>query len=82
MYEKINEIIDVVASFKKTTVEPKFFFWRRKIYKVGKVHLIHTSRQGAQILYHFSVTDEINYFELIFNPLLLSWTLENLYTAG
>ena len=82
MYDQINEPIEVIVSFKKNEIIPKVFSWRRKIYKVVKVHLVHTSRAGNQILYHFSVTDEANYFQLVFNPFNLSWMLETLYNNG
>jgi len=82
MYDQINEPIEVVVNFKSNEIIPKFFSWRRKIYKVAKVHLVHTSKVGNQILYHFSVTDETNYFQLVFNPFNLSWMLETLYNNG
>ena len=81
MYDDINEPIEVVASFKKNEVIPKFFVWRRKMYKVVKVHLVHTSKIGNQIVYHFSVTDEANYFQLVFNPFTLTWILATLYNS-
>jgi len=81
MYDNINEPIEVVASFKDNEVIPKFFYWRRKMYKVIKVHLVHTSKIGNQILYHFSVTDEANYFQLVFNPFTLTWVLATLYNS-
>lgn len=81
MYDNINEPIEVVVSFKKGNVVPKFFFWRRKIYKVDKVHLVHTSKVGSQTLYHFSVTDKANYFQLVFNPVTLTWVLATLYNG-
>lgn len=82
MYDNINEPIEVVASFKKNEVVPRFFSWRHKIYKVAQVHLVHTSKIGNQILYHFSVTDKANYFQLTFNPFTLSWALATLYSNG
>lgn len=82
MYDQINEPIEVIVSFKKNEIIPRFFRWRRKIYKVAKVHLVHTSQVGCQTLYHFSVTDEANYFQLVFNPFNLTWILETLYNDG
>lgn len=82
MYENINEPIEAVISFKKNGVVPKFFSWRNKWYQVEKVHLVHTSQNGSQILYHFSVTDKANCFQLTFNPFTLSWILATLYNNG
>ncbi len=81
MYDQINEPIEVVASFKQNEIIPKFFVWRRKMYKVEKVHLVHTSRTGKELLYHFSITDKANYFQLIFNPFTLTWILASLYNG-
>jgi len=81
MYDDINEPIEVVVSFKKGGVVPKFFRWRHKIYKVSDVHLVHTSHLGNQLLYHFSVTDRTNYFQLVFNPFNLTWILATLYNS-
>jgi len=84
MYDQINEIIEVFVNFKKDNIVPKFFIWRRKMYKIGKVHLVHISKNGSQILYHFSVTDDcnLNYFQLAFNTCTLTWILEILYYSG
>jgi len=82
MYDQINEPIEVLVSFKTNEIVPQLFSWRRKIYKISQVHLVHTSTLGRQTLYHFSVTDEVNYFQLVFNPFNLSWVLEKLYSSG
>lgn len=79
--EKLDELIEVIVSFKKSEVVPQFFRWRNKIYKVNKVHLVHLSRIGRELLYHFSVSDSANYFQLTFNSYNLSWRLTNHYTA-
>jgi hypothetical protein len=82
MNQELNDIVDVVVSFKANEVVPKFFKWRQKIYQVNKVHLVHTSREGQQLLYHFSVSDAVNYFQLTFNSFNLSWRLTGLYNQG
>ncbi|HLC63785.1 MAG TPA: hypothetical protein VJK25_00350 [Patescibacteria group bacterium] len=82
MYDQINEPVEVVASFKQNEIMPKFFVWRRKMYKVDKVHLVHTSRQGSHTLFHFSITGQNNYFQLVFNPFTLTWILASLYNNG
>ncbi|MFA6304945.1 MAG: hypothetical protein WCV73_00455 [Patescibacteria group bacterium] len=82
MNDQINEPIEVIASFKKDGLIPHSFSWRRKIYKIDKVHLVHTSQAGRALIYHFSVTDAANYFQLAFNPFNLSWVLETVYSEG
>lgn len=82
MHDQINEPIEVIASFKKADIVPRLFVWRRKMYKIDKVHLVHTSQIGREMIYHFSVTDSANYFQLAFNPFNLSWMLETIYSEG
>lgn len=82
MHQELDEIVDAVVSFKANEIVPKFFKWRNRIYQVAKVHLVHTSRVGQQLLYHFSVSDQANYFQLTFNASNLSWHITALYTEG
>ena len=82
MQEQLDEIIEAVVSFKRSSITPAFFKWRDKLYKINKVHLVHTSREGSQMLYHFSVSDNANYFQLTFNPYNLTWRITALYNEG
>jgi len=82
MNDNLNEPIEVVVSFKGNEIVPKFFKWRNKFYQIAKVHLVHTSRIGQQLLYHFSVSDAANYFQLTFNSFNLSWRLTAIYNQG
>ena len=81
MPEALDDLIEVVVSFKANKVVPNFFKWHNKVYQVVKVHLVHTSKVGQQLLYHFSVSDTANYFQLTFNPSNLSWRITNFYPS-
>ena len=82
MHEKINEPIEVLVKFNKTLVEPTFFKWRRKTYRVEKINLVHKERQGNDKIYYFSVSDNTNFFRLAFSTADLGWRLEEMYWEG
>ncbi|OGF31271.1 hypothetical protein A3H09_01640 [Candidatus Falkowbacteria bacterium RIFCSPLOWO2_12_FULL_45_13] len=82
MYEKINESIEVLVKFNQAEVRPAFFKWRHKTYRVEKVNLVHKERRGNDKIYYFSVSDNANFFRLVFFTADLSWRLEELYYEG
>lgn len=82
MYETINEPIKVLVSFSPDNMKPLVFEWRGQKYPIDKINLVHCQKVGNDKLYHFSVSDEINYFKLSFNTRDFNWQLEELYTEG
>lgn len=79
MHEKINEPVEVLVKFNQTKVEPTFFKWRGKTYRVEKINMVHKERLGNDKIYYFSVSDNANFFRLAFSTADLSWKLEELY---
>lgn len=79
MHEKINEPVEVLVKFNLNKVEPTFFKWRGKTYRIEKINLVHKERLGGDKIYYFSVSDEVNFFRLAFSTRDLSWKLEELY---
>jgi len=82
MYETINEPIKVLVSFAQQKMQPLVFSWRGRKYPIKKINLVHWQKQGNDKLYHFSVSDDANYFKLSFSTRDFSWRLEELYTEG
>jgi hypothetical protein len=82
MYETIDEPIRVLVSFGQGQIKPLIFEWRDKRYKIDQVNLIHWQKAGNDKLYHFSVSDQANYFKLSFNTRDFNWRLEELYAEG
>lgn len=78
MSEIIEEPIEVLASFSATQVIPRRFRWHGRTYTVERVTFVHTTRDGRSKLFHFSVTDGINYFKLCLNAETLTWRLSEL----
>ncbi|MDP3965166.1 MAG: hypothetical protein Q8Q20_05970 [bacterium] len=79
-YETVHEPINVFASFVGRKVVPHAFLWGRKRYTIKKLNLVHSERQGRDIVFYFSVSDEANTFKLAFNPMELQWSLEEVYS--
>lgn len=82
MYEKINESVEVLVRFSGKKVEPTFFRWRGKTYKIEKLNMVHREKRGEDKMYYFSVSDRVNFFRLAFSTLDMSWVLEELFYEG
>lgn len=93
MYETVNEPIRVLASFgdpgrqqrdrvdeHAAKVKPLAFAWRNHKYKVSRINLVHTTREGGDVVYYFSVSDAVHYFKLKYNGAHMKWWLEEVYT--
>lgn len=73
---EILEPINVWVFFKGNSIEPWCFFWNKRQIKVDKVNLVHSSKEGSNIFYHFSVSSGGNFYKLRFNLNSLTWNLE------
>jgi len=80
---EILEPINIWVLFKKPArpaggnlIQPTYFFWRGRQIKVEKVNLVHTSKNGDEIFYHFSVSSEGNFYRLRFDSSNMNWFLE------
>jgi hypothetical protein len=79
MLEKIDESIEVIARFNAQGLRPAVFRWNKKEYHIKKINLIHKKREGGDMIYYFSVSDEANFFRLAFFTRDLSWRLEEIW---
>ncbi|MBI2019350.1 hypothetical protein HYS95_01610 [Candidatus Daviesbacteria bacterium] len=57
-------------------MKPYSFIWRGREIKIEKINLIHTSKNGACVFYHFSVSSKGNFYRLRFDTGKMSWILE------
>lgn len=73
---EILELINVWVLFKGNLIAPHSFFWKGRQIKVDKVNLIHTSKNGASVFYHFSCSSGGNFYRLRFDVGKLNWVLE------
>lgn len=80
MVQKISEPVSVNLNSDHInhTVFPESVLWNNRLYKVDKVGLRHSYREG-RILYHvFSVTAKTLFLRLSLNTENLSWKLEEI----
>lgn len=73
---EIAEPIDVWVLFKKNIIAPYLFSWRGKEIKIDKINLVHTSKNGTSLFYHFSISSGGNFYRLRFDTGKLEWILE------
>ena len=73
---QLSEPIDVWVLFQKNKIQPSCFFWHGRQVKVEKINLIHTSKDGSNIFYHFSISSGGNFYRLRFDLEDLRWFLE------
>ncbi len=74
----IQEPINVWVFFKGSLIQPWCFFWKARQIKVDKVNLVHTSKDGSNTFYHFSISSGGNFYRLKFDTNKLKWFLEAL----
>ena len=68
--------VSLISDSKTNRVYPKLIVWNGRVYRVLKVGLHHTFREG-RILYHvFSVSTPSLFMKLILNSESLHWVLE------
>lgn len=73
---QLLEPIQVWAFFEKGIIKPHIFFWNKRQIKVEKINLVHTTRNGDHLDYHFSISSGGNFYRLGFSPNELKWFLE------
>lgn len=77
MSEAINEAVSVLLSSNhlEGMVSPSVLSWRGRRYRIVKVGLHHTVREGRVLFHYFSVTDGATFFRLRFDTETLEWKL-------
>lgn len=80
-FEQVHEPIRVVASFDGPKVRLHSFEWRGRIYQVESVNLFHIEKDAKKSLYHFAVSSAGNDYDIVFDPISLSWKLQEVVTA-
>jgi hypothetical protein len=77
MSDLINESVsvDLLSNHLKKMAYPWVVNWRGRQYRINKIGLHYTEREG-RVLYHiFSVTDGTTFFKLRFDTETLNWKL-------
>jgi hypothetical protein len=82
VYERIKEPILVTARFTSKGPRPQTFIWKNREYIINQTNFIHQSKEGDNLLTHFSVTCGNEGYKITFNSNKLTWTLDEIYTEG
>lgn len=78
----VDESIQVAMLFRQGDIRPAAFIWRGQRYVVKNVHLIHKTRLGDILRWHFTLSTESGEAgRLCFDTLSLQWMLEEFETA-
>jgi hypothetical protein len=86
-HTRLNEHVKVYALYKETDdrrfphdkLRPMMFIWRNQEYRVQDVTYVWRENRGESEVYHFTVSDGANVFELCYNARSFDWTLSGVY---
>lgn len=73
---EVLEPVNVWVLFTKNQVQPFAFSWHGRSIKVDKINLVHTTKSGSNVFYHFSISAGSNFYRLRFDTNSLKWLLE------
>lgn len=80
MRESLNEDISVVFYYEalKRHIQPHRLSWNGRDFNLGKVDFHHKTRDGKNLIHHFSLADVDNtvYFKIALDTNSLHWKLE------
>jgi hypothetical protein len=77
---EVNEKIACEILFKDGKAIPRALNWKKRWYTIEEVLLQWEERRGKELLRHFSVTDGINVFHIVFYPGSLIWKIRGIET--
>ena len=72
----LNQNISVAAVFKGGDVFPRWFLYHGRKIAVKEVTYSWKETKGAALLHHFAVSDGANLYDIAFQPVALSWSIE------
>ncbi|MEO0086209.1 MAG: hypothetical protein ABIK37_06205 [candidate division WOR-3 bacterium] len=86
---RLNEQVKVYAWYKENgssrfphdRLRPMMFIWRNQEYRVQDVTYVWRENHGQTDVYHFTVSDGTNVFELCYNAKNLEWTITGAYSG-
>jgi hypothetical protein len=72
----VGDCISVIASFEPPyRVKPVRFRWSGRSFEVREITYTWQTKEGCQVIYHFSVSDGKTLYELAFDTNSLLWRL-------
>jgi hypothetical protein len=69
----IKDRVDVGVVFKAGVIRPVWFVWSGIRHQIRDVTYSWVEKKGERRIFHFSVTDGVDLYELCFDPSSLMW---------
>ncbi|MBI2559781.1 MAG: hypothetical protein HYW14_01425 [Planctomycetes bacterium] len=83
MITQINESVKVAVIFGNgRKIKPVWFEWNGRQHRIQSVTYVWNSKKGKAVIYHFSVTEGENLYELRYNTETSEWELAQVETEG
>lgn len=79
MYQDIDQPVQVGVKFGSNQIQPVWFVWKGRRYKVDEVNLYHRSFKGEAPIHHFSVSAGGEVYQLSFDGKKLKWNLDQMW---
>jgi hypothetical protein len=76
--ELINEPIDMTCLFSKGKALPRYFIWKKRLYRIKKVNFFWQERQGRATLSYFSLETNSGIYQVSFSNISLSWKMNKI----
>ena len=73
---EIRETINVWVLFEKNLIKPYSFLWHGRQIKIDQINLVHTTKSGSSVFYHFSISSGGNFYRITFDLGRVNWFLE------
>jgi hypothetical protein len=88
-HTRLNENVKVYAVYKQGTdrrfphdkLRPVMFIWRNQEYRVRDITYVWRENRGESEIYHFTVSDGNNVFELCYHARSFDWSITGTYNG-
>ncbi len=76
--QELNERIAVLAWFENGRIQPRFFTWHNKRYRVKNINYNWQERRGRELLNLFSISTGFDTYQISFNNTSYTWYLDKI----
>lgn len=74
----LNEPIEMTCLFAKGKAWPRYFVWRKQLYKVKRLNFFWQERQGRAVISYFALETNRGTYQVSFSNVVLSWRLDKI----
>ncbi|MFC1709442.1 DUF6504 family protein [Candidatus Omnitrophota bacterium] len=76
--ELLNEPIAMTCLFAKGKTLPRYFIWRKRLYRVKRVNFFWQERQGRAMLSYFALETNSGIYQVSFSNIGLTWKMDKI----